>query len=127
MGLTGTTSEERGLTIAHLYQKVCYTGLTGTTSEERGLTIAHLYQRMCYMGLTGATSEERGLTIAHLYQRVCYSCGNLPVIRPEVPAYGGQAYEPDGVDCVPHPLWLMLGYGWLVSRHNPKHQVSTLY
>ena len=82
MGLTGTTSEEQGLTIAHLYQKVCYTGLTGTTSEAPGLTIAHLYQRVCYMGLTGTTSEERGLTIAHLYQRVCYSCGNLPVIPP---------------------------------------------
>ena len=72
-GLTATTSEERGLTIAHLYQRVCYTGLTATTSEERGLTIAHLYQRVCYMGLTATTSEERGLTIAHLCQRVCYT------------------------------------------------------
>ena len=58
------------MTIAHLYQRVCYMGLTGTTSEERGLTIAHLYQRVCYMGLTGTTSEERGLTIAHPYQSV---------------------------------------------------------
>ena len=73
MGLTGTTSEERGLTIAHLYQRVCYMGLTGTTSEERGLTIAHLYQRVCYLSLTGTTSEASGLTIAHLYQRVCYT------------------------------------------------------
>ena len=48
-----------GLTIAHLYQRVCYTGLTATTSEARGLTIAHLYQRVCYTGLTATTSEAQ--------------------------------------------------------------------
>ena len=37
----------------------CYTSLTGTTSEARGLTIAHLYQRVCYTSLTGTTSEEQ--------------------------------------------------------------------